>query len=47
MDLETNETPEVIEHDFITGETTARPMTSQEYADYLETIDFIAKNPIT
>jgi hypothetical protein len=39
------ETPDIYEHNFATGETSMRKMTEQEFSDYLETLDFIEKNP--
>ena len=47
MATETDQLLEVSEKDFQTGEETTRPMTAEEYADYLATLEYIAKNPVT
>ena len=46
MATETNQLPEVTIIDCQTGEITTRPMTPEEYADYLATLEYIANHPI-
>ena len=45
MATETNPLPEVTVIDAQTGQITTRPMTPAEYADYLETLEYIANHP--
>lgn len=45
MAIETNEIPDVFVKDLQTGEETTRPMTEEEHADWLATVEFINNNP--